>query len=96
MFTIINKSTNKPMKINYTNDSHGQCYMTYDRPTFCVEDSDKFNTDYPIFVTPSKEVAEEVLSGKFNGEDSITKPAIQKGWDSNGDMAVYEVVEVKV
>lgn len=93
MFMIVNKITRIPMRLVYEMETHGQCYMTYDRPTFSVEEADSCNEKYPIFVTTSREVAEKVIARNFDGEDSIEAPCFTPSW-GEGELNEYEVVEV--
>jgi len=96
IYVIRNSETKVIMVVTYTNDSHGRDYMSYDRPTFTIEEPDKYNINCPIWTTNSADIASDVINGRFNGEDSITTPSIDKKYGENGlcDYEVFELSEI--
>lgn len=95
MFTIINNITKKPLRITYSNESQGSCYMTYDRPAFALEDENQYSVDYPIYMVANKETAEKVLAVQSDGLENMTHPSLVRGWVGD-EPATYSVVELAV
>lgn len=95
IFGIRNKKTKVVMILSYENETHGREYMTYERPTFSIEEPREYSAGSPIWTTNSIEIAERVIRGEFNGEEDIQHPSITKGW-TEGDLNEYEVCQIHI
>lgn len=96
MFMIINKTTGKPLRLSYDMETLGSDYMNYERPSFTVEDENQYNTDCVIFMAPTKEACEAVLSAPPRHRrdvSEITKPELIQGY-IDGEQAEYIVKAV--
>lgn len=93
MFVIVNVRTQKPLRLSYDMETFGQAYMTYERPSFSVEDEDAYNSETVVFTASSRQNAEAVLKNEGSRKGSLHQPALIQGY-FDGEKETYMVVEV--
>jgi hypothetical protein len=77
MYAIEIVETKTLMVLEIEMVTRGRAYMTYEEPLFTLEALSPFTQDYPVFVTPSLEIARDILSGKTTGHRDPRSPALR-------------------